>query len=159
MLNAIEHLAKRSRVTARGCWVTEGGHRQGYSQVSVKGRSQLAHLVAYTALRAQVPEGLELDHVDCESTACWNPWHVEPVTHAENMARHREKKYGARKLGPIWERQPGYSTERVREWRARDPERVREYERAYRERNREKTNARIREWKRKNRQRQKEGTV
>lgn len=157
LLEATDRLRGRSRVTDKGCWVTDKGHTRGYSQVSVRGRSQLAHMVAYTAFRGAVPEGLELDHIDCESTACWNPWHVEPVTHAENMARHREKKYGSRKLDPIWERQPGYSTGRVKEWRSRDPERVKEYDRAYREKNREKINARIREWKRKRRQQQKEG--
>lgn len=158
LLEAVDRLRGRSRITGGGCWVTDQGHTRGYSQVSVAGRAQLAHVVAYTAFRALIPEGLELDHVDCESIACWNPWHVEPVTHEENMARYREKRYGARKLDPIWKRQPGYSSGRVQEWRSRDPERVKEYDRAYREKNREQINARIREWKRKRRiQQQKEG--
>lgn len=154
LLGAVNRLAARSRVTEGDCWVTGKGLNRGYSRVSVKGRPQLGHVVAYTAMRGPVPEGLELDHVECDSKACWNPWHVEPVTHEENMARHREKRYGSRKLGPIWERQPGYSTERVREWRRGNLERAKEYDRLYREANREKINARIREWKRKKRQRE-----
>lgn len=106
----------------RGCWVAQSGFINGYAQVSIHGWPQLGHVVSYTAERGKIPEGMELDHVDCVSKACWNPWHVEPVTHAENMARYREKKYGARKLPPIWVRQPGYSTERVREWRRKQKE-------------------------------------
>lgn len=109
--------ARTSVVGPRGCWVTGKGLTRGYSQVSIHGWPQLGHVVSYTFERGMIPAGLELDHIDCVSKACWNPWHVEPVTHAENMARYREKAYGARKLAPIWVRQPGYSTNRVREWR------------------------------------------
>lgn len=119
----MQRLHNRTTVVGpKGCWITEKGLTRGYSQVSIHGWPHLGHIVSYTALRGGIPEGLELDHVDCVSTACWNPWHVEPVTHAENMARHREKKYGARKLPPIWKRQPGYSTERVRAWRKKNKE-------------------------------------
>lgn len=156
LADAVARIAKRSRVDNE-CWVTDRGLTNGYTQVSISGSPYLGHVVAYTYFRGAVPEGLELDHVDCVSRACWNPWHVEPVTHRENMARFREEKYGSRKLDPIWERRPAYSTERVKEWRQRDPERVKEYDRAYRDKNRDKINARIRDWKRKKRQQQKEG--
>lgn len=120
---AMQRLHNRTTVAGpRGCWVTGKGLTNGYSQVSIHGWPQLGHVVSYVALRGTIPEGTELDHVDCVSKACWNPWHVEPVTHSENMARHREKKYGARKLEPIWVRKPGYSTERVREWRRKHKE-------------------------------------
>ena len=116
--NAMARLGERTEIEGpRGCWVTRKGLTRGYSQVSIHGWPQLGHAVSYVSERGKVPDGMELDHVDFVSKACWNPWHVEPVTHAENMARHREKKYGARKLPPIWVRQPGYSTERVRESR------------------------------------------
>lgn len=157
LADAVTRMERRSRIDGE-CWVTDKGLSNGYTQVSVTGTPRLGHVVAYTYFRDDVPDGLELDHVNCASRACWNPWHVEPVTHAENMARSREKRYGARKLDPIWKRQPGYSSGRVQEWRSRDPERAKEYDRAYREKNREQINARIREWKRKRRvQRQKEG--
>ena len=144
-------------MTEGGCWETPAGLNKGYSQVSVEGVPRGGHRVAYLALRGDIPDGLHLDHFYCQNKACWNPWHVEPVTMQENFARSRELRHGSRKLDPIWERQPGYSTGRVQEWRARDPERVKEYDRAYREKNREQINARVREWKRKRRQRQKEG--
>lgn len=120
---AVTRLRERTVVEGpKGCWVTKKGLTTGYSQVSVRGWPQLGHVVSYTLMRGNVPEGLELDHVDCVAKACWNPWHVEPVTHEENMARDREKRFGSRKLEPIWVRQPGYSTERVREWRRRQKE-------------------------------------
>jgi len=120
---AVDRLTARTEIEGpKGCWITRKGLTAGYSQVSIHGWPQLGHVVSYTLMRGIIPEGLELDHVDCVSRACWNPWHVEPVTHEENMARHREKKYGTRKLPPIWVRQPGYSTERVRAWRKQQKE-------------------------------------
>lgn len=114
---AVVRLKARTRVTDSGCWVTDRGHVTGYSSVSVRNWPCLAHIVGYLDAKGWYDPSLELDHVDCESKSCWNPDHLEPVTHMENMARWREKRYGSRQLDPIWKRQPGYSTERVRAWR------------------------------------------
>lgn len=46
------------------------------------------HQATYILLRGPIPEGLELDHL-CFTPACVNPWHLEPVTHAENLRRRR----------------------------------------------------------------------
>lgn len=115
--NAVHRLESRTIKQDNGCWITKRGHTAGYSQVSIQNWPFLGHVVSYTLKYGPVPEGLELDHVGCPDRSCWNPDHVEAVTHAENMARYREKRFGSRDMGPIWKRQPGYSTDRVRAWR------------------------------------------
>ena len=70
-----------------GCWLwTASCFRDGYAQFKFQGRNRLAHVLAYELHRGPVPEGLELDHT-CRVRHCVNPWHLEPVTHQENVLR------------------------------------------------------------------------
>lgn len=66
----------------------------GYGQFD----KQYAHRWAYEHLRTEIPEGLELDHL-CRTRHCVNPWHLEPVTHAENHRRRRGIKTGPYDVG------------------------------------------------------------
>ncbi|WP_228900115.1 HNH endonuclease signature motif containing protein [Streptomyces sp. DH1] len=64
----------------------------GYGQFKIRGRSVLAHRVAWTLRHGPIPEGMEIDHVwarGCRSRRCVNTDHLEPVTTEEN-ARRRE---------------------------------------------------------------------
>lgn len=70
------------------CWVFTGAKLKGYGQVHVNGRTGYTHQVSYAELIGPMPEGLEPDHL-CGTAACWNPWHLDPVTHAENVRRSR----------------------------------------------------------------------
>ncbi len=72
------------------CWIFTGHLLKGYGQIhSVQlGGTRLVHVVVYERLVGSVPDGLELDHL-CRTPACCNPAHLEPVTHAENVARGR----------------------------------------------------------------------
>ena len=72
-----------------GCWIWTGSFAgSGYPTISVGGRKQAGHRVAYEAFIGPIPEGLELDHL-CSTPTCVNPAHLEPVTHTENVLRGR----------------------------------------------------------------------
>ncbi|MCU1617358.1 MAG: hypothetical protein JWO98_4898 [Frankiales bacterium] len=69
------------------CWLWTGEQTDdGYGRFSVHPVHIGAHRWAYSLLRAEIPEGLDLDHL-CRVTRCVNPWHLEPVTRAENIRR------------------------------------------------------------------------
>ena len=70
------------------CWVAvgKGLNQDGYYRPKISGRLQMAHRLAYEVLIGPIPKGLELDHL-CRNRACYNPWHLEPVTHKENVRR------------------------------------------------------------------------
>jgi hypothetical protein len=69
------------------CWTWIGTtDRDGYGKIVVHGQWISAHRFAYEALRAEIPAGLQIDHL-CRNRACVNPWHLEPVTHRVNQWR------------------------------------------------------------------------
>ena len=68
---------------------TWGTDREGYGQVHVPGdnnKLQYTHRVAYEWVNGPVPYGLEVDHL-CRVHACYNPHHLEAVTHSVNISR------------------------------------------------------------------------
>lgn len=76
-----------SMVPFVGCWLwLLKLHENGYGQLKVGGIGRPAHVVSFECFRGPIPEGLELDHL-CRVRCCVNPWHLEPVTHLENMRR------------------------------------------------------------------------
>jgi hypothetical protein len=74
------------------CWIFTGGLNRGYGRVRIGSRTDgsdhnvYTHRVMYEALVGEIPEGHSIDHL-CRVTSCCNPAHLEPVTHAENVAR------------------------------------------------------------------------
>lgn len=73
------------------CWLWDGRtDARGYGRICLKrdgpARDHLVHVVVYECFVGPVPDGHELDHL-CRVHGCFNPAHVEPVTHVENMRR------------------------------------------------------------------------
>jgi hypothetical protein len=73
------------------CWLWRGSlDRRGYGQFDVIDsdghRNHRAHRWGYQQLVRPLNDDEPLDHL-CRVHACVNPAHLEPVTHAENVAR------------------------------------------------------------------------
>lgn len=77
--------------TQNGCFRWKGGHQKpGYGLIKVGYKWELVHRVAHEIWIGPIPEGLEIDHVKargCEFRDCYEPAHLEAVTHQENILR------------------------------------------------------------------------
>ena len=74
-------------VKTDGCWLWRGRHdKDGYAQFSVDGRTVRTARFLYELLREPVDSKLVVDHL-CRARCCVNPYHLEVVTHAENIYR------------------------------------------------------------------------
>ena len=140
------------RIAKSGCWeALFGCNRLGYSRPEFIG--EMLHRFTFKALVGPIPEGLELDHL-CRNPRCCNPKHLEPVTHKENLRRgfgwpelNRRKthcihghdlaihamKY--QRTNGAWRRECRICLkERVRKFAKLNPERIKFFQRKYRQR-------------------------
>ena len=71
-----------------GCCIWTGSHvgKVGYGYFWSKSGSCRAHKFCYESIIGPVPKGMELDHL-CRNTLCVLPYHLEPVSHLENVRR------------------------------------------------------------------------
>jgi hypothetical protein len=76
-----------------GCWIYLGA-------LSKRGRTKI-YRPAYEILVGKVPAGLELDH-KCNVKSCWNPQHLEPVTHSVNLLRRPPSKSVKQYAHGVW---------------------------------------------------------
>lgn len=68
------------------CLSPAGYGRFGMPNSEGSWRGTLAHRWSWEFFNGAIPDGLCLDHL-CRVRACVNPWHMEPVTSAENLRR------------------------------------------------------------------------
>lgn len=71
------------------CWVwTASCDGKGYGKFYANPTDGLvsAHRFSYELHLGQIPAGLELDHL-CRNSSCVNPYHLDPVSHKENVRR------------------------------------------------------------------------
>lgn len=70
-----------------GCWNWTGATNSGgYGVIKISGRSCQAHRIAYELINGSIPKDMEIDHL-CRNSLCCHPYHLEPVTHKENIIR------------------------------------------------------------------------
>lgn len=64
-------------------YINQGGY--GYYSTGILGEESV-HRIAWVLSFGQIPRGLEPDHL-CRNRKCFNPFHLELVTRAENSHR------------------------------------------------------------------------
>jgi hypothetical protein len=69
------------------CWLFTGTTTP-YGRIA-KAQDSCTHRLGWKLHRGPIPEGRELHH-QCGVYACWNPDHLQLVTHAENLAFKRK---------------------------------------------------------------------
>src|SRR6266511_811984 len=69
------------------CWRFTGTTTP-YGRIA-KAQDSYTHRLGWKLLRGPIPKGMELHH-RCGVYACWNPDHLQVVTHAENLAYRRK---------------------------------------------------------------------
>jgi hypothetical protein len=71
-----------------GCWVTGTKLKDPneYDRIEYMGVTDKVHKISYVYYFGAIPDGLEIDHL-CRNRQCFNPAHLEAVTHKENVLR------------------------------------------------------------------------
>lgn len=81
-------LASRLQRTDAGCLEWTGyRNRQGYGQVKWQGRLWPVHKLVWTLTNGPVPDGLVVDHQECDNPPCAEVSHLAPKPRGANTLR------------------------------------------------------------------------
>lgn len=67
------------------------GRGGGYGRMSLDGATVATHIVSFTNFFGFVPGKKQIDHL-CNNRLCWNPDHLEMVSHLQNQKRRDQRK-------------------------------------------------------------------
>lgn len=74
-----------------GCWIWPHTlDHKGYGKVWFQGKMSLVHRLMFSVFVGPLVEGLQVDHINCISTACCNPEHLRQISGAGN-SQNRQK--------------------------------------------------------------------
>jgi len=72
-------------------WTGFSKNTHGYLQVSIDGKMKLVHRVIYERFKGQIPENMDIDHIDHEKTNN-NIENLDVKSRRDNTSRRRIKK-------------------------------------------------------------------
>lgn len=77
------------------CWNWKSAkNKQGYGMICIDRKGVLAHRVAYSIFKGEIPPGMCVMHT-CDNPSCCNPYHLRTGTVLENNAdRHQKNRSG-----------------------------------------------------------------
>ena len=69
------------------CWTYRAcPEKDGYCRIGMNGKRYSIHRASYSYFKGQIPYGKEIDHL-CRNRKCFNPSHLEAITHRTNVLR------------------------------------------------------------------------
>lgn len=100
----IEKISLRTEIIDNGfvvgdkpspCFIWKGptsgdGRGGGYGRMALDGQTVAVHIVSYTHFFGFIPGKKQVDHL-CNHRRCWNPAHLDLVTHKQNQKRRDQR--------------------------------------------------------------------
>jgi len=121
MNNLLHRLqSKLQPIPESGCHIFMGTSDKpdGYGTMTINGKKEKAHRVAWRLVHGEIPHGMEVLHT-CDVKPCCNVAHLQLGSHAENMRQAGERnrsRSGGQKLTKEQVEQIRQSKEKAKVW-------------------------------------------